>query len=308
MIERIPITSRKAWLELRGQDVTASVAGALLGPGVHDYQTAFGLWALKTSRVLEDPEETPAMQRGRLLEPVALQLLRERHPDWEIENPGIYLRDPEARIGATPDAFARHPERGLGIVQIKTVEPSIYRRKWLPEGNGAEAEPPLWIAVQAIIEATLAGAKWAMVTPLVVSYGLDMPEIEIPIHAGVYDRVKAEVAQFWKMVDTDSAPEPDYGRDSGIIGSMYPDANGQEIDLSADNMLPELLEERARLKQDAKEHEARIKAIDAEIAHKMGPHERAYLPGWRLSRPTVFRKAYSVAASSYRRLTVKPAA
>ena len=71
----------------------------------------------------------------------------------------------------TPDLFVECPERGRGIVQIKSVEGSIFRKKWRdPETN--EIAPPLWIAVQGIVEAHLDGAQWAAVAPLVVGFGM----------------------------------------------------------------------------------------------------------------------------------------
>src|SRR5262245_18769817 len=43
-IERIPITSREQWLELRKPDVTASVVGALFA--AHPYMTALKLYLM----------------------------------------------------------------------------------------------------------------------------------------------------------------------------------------------------------------------------------------------------------------------
>ena len=74
---------RAAWLKVRGKDVTASVVGALFN--AHEFITPYELWARKTGRLPKDSEETVAMRRGRLLEPVAVQMLRVDHPDWQIE-------------------------------------------------------------------------------------------------------------------------------------------------------------------------------------------------------------------------------
>src|SRR6266702_1736326 len=120
-IEKIKIESREHWLsQLRPADVTASVAGALLG--VHPYMTAFGLYLLKAKQITEDPEETGPMRRGRLLESVAVQILREDRPDWTIhDHPiGYYYRDPASRIGATPDMLVTDEHCKLGVVQLNS--------------------------------------------------------------------------------------------------------------------------------------------------------------------------------------------
>ena len=62
-IESWPVTDRESWLKRREKDVTASVAAALFGDGVHPYITAYELYCLKAGLIEADPEETPAMRR-----------------------------------------------------------------------------------------------------------------------------------------------------------------------------------------------------------------------------------------------------
>lgn len=297
-IERIPIIDRQQWMSLRKQDITASVAGALLG--VHEFTTPYALWALKSGAIADDPEETGPMKRGRLLEPVAVELLREMQPAWKIERGAIYLRDTDARLGATPDVFATDPERGLGVVQIKSVESGVFRKKWKDQ-DGA-LSPPLWVVVQGILEAYLSGAKWAAVAPMVVGFGVDLHIIDIPVHAGIIDRLKAETASFWKRVESNDAPDADYGRDGAIIAKLFASDDGSAIDLSNDNRLPELLVEDERLSEAEAETKSRRKAVRAEIISKLGAAASATCRGWSIAAKTVNRKAYSVAATSYRNL------
>lgn len=296
-------SDRAAWLALRSQDVTASVAGALLG--VHEYETAYGLWAAKSGLLPQEEGESGPMRRGRLLEPVAVALLAEERPTWTVTPGRHYYRDPEARIGGTPDCFAVDPDRdGFGIVQIKSVESGIFRRKWKQEGGAVE--PPLWIAVQAIVEAYLTGATWACVTPLVVGFGLDLPVIEIPLTSGVIDRLKEVVAEFWRRVDTKDAPDVDYARDGALLAQLYGVDDGSTIDLTGWNSGPVLAEEDARLAAEIKERTERRKAIKAEIVDRMGAAAVATLDGEVFATAkTINRKAYSVAASSYRDVRIK---
>lgn len=308
MIERIPAADRKTWLALRSHDVTASVAGALLG--VHPFVTPWALYALKAGIITEDAEENEAMQRGRLLEPVAVQLLREQRPDWKIShNTGksqVYLRDPDIRLGATPDVFVRTKKRENGIVQLKSVEASNFRKLWLTEDG--EPDPPLWIYAQAIVEAHMTGADFAMIGALVVSHGIDLHLVDVPLHAGVLDRIKAETALFWKRIAEGDEPPRDYGADGALIAGLYAGQdNGREIDLSGDNRIHELLFERAQRKAVLAAEAEALERIDYEIIDKIGDHERAYVPGWRISRQIVRRKAHWVDASEFRALRISPA-
>ncbi len=297
-VETIPVTDRASWLTHRKRDVTASVAAATLN--AHPYVTAYGLWAEKAGK-LDDcaAEETAAMERGRLLEPVALQLLAERRPDWKIHQPAVYLRDPAARLGATPDAYADDPTRGSGIVQVKSVEASIFRRSWRDASTG-EVEVPTWIAVQAIVEAHLAGASWAAVAALVVGFGLDLHVIDVPIHDGVITRVRGAVADFWRLVDSGNTPDMDYGRDADLIRRLYATDDGSTVDLTADNRLPELLDQREGLSAAVNDGQKRLKAMNAEIIAAMGSATTALVASGVVTAKTIHRKAYSVEASSYR--------
>ena len=298
-IDRISFTTREAWLTARAQDVTASTAGALLGE--HEYMTAFELWALKSGLLAEDPTETPAMRRGRLLEDDALQMLAEDRPTWRVEaGGGDYLRAPAVRIGATPDAYATDPERaGRGVVQVKTTSDLIFRRKWKDEDGGLRL--PIWIAVQAIVEAKLTGATWACVALLVVGQGLDLHVIDIPLHAGIWDRLLEEAAAFWARVERNEPPAADYARDGDTIAELWPpDAAGEPADLTGDNRLPELVDEREAIAARTKADKERRAAIDAEIVEKLaGATVGRLADGREITRTIQSRGAFTMKATSF---------
>lgn len=290
-IEQLRFPDRQAWLAARGKDITASVVGAMFG--VHEYSSPYELWALKSGRMLPPELNNSALERGELLEPVAVEMMRRRRPEWRIvhntDPDTIYFRDPMTRIGATPDTLVMCPERGPGTVQIKSVEQSVYRRKWTPDG--AEPEPPLWIVMQALLEAHMTGSRWACVAPLVIGYGIDLPIIEIPLVGEVMPAIISKAKEFWDLIESGDEPPIDYSRDRSVIEAMHPVDDGGEIDLVSDRRVYALLEERADLKDAEKLHEARIDEINAELKHKMKGAALAYLPNgmrmtWRTQRRT----------------------
>lgn len=315
-IETHAVTDRAAWLRLRGADVTASAAGALLG--IHEYVTAFSLWHDKRGTgpaaerdepsIDEDEITLSPLARGTMLEPVALDLLGKLRPAWRVEPARHYFRDAAARIGATPDAYAIDPERaGFGIVQIKTVG-EWAARKWRDADTG-DASPPLWIAVQAIVEATLTGASWAAVAALRTGGALSLRIIDIPLHARTMARLREEVAAFWRRVESGEEYPPDYGRDAALIARLYSDDDGSEIDLSGDNRVAEIVALRAALKSreaDGAAAEKARKPLDAELLHKLGNAARGRLAdGSVLLAPTRRRGEFVSRATTWRALTVK---
>jgi predicted phage-related endonuclease len=309
-VECFPVGSREDWLKRRESDVTASAIGTLLG--VHEYVTEFQLWALKSGEIKEDPEATPAMERGTLLEPVAAELIRRRHPDWQITYPvGLYYREPASRIGATPDVFAVDPKReGFGNLQVKNVEPGIFRQKWQqPDGT---IEPPLWIVIQSLTEAALTGASWAMVGALTVGHGLDLHLIEIPVHDKIMGRLRKASLAFWKRVAEKDPPPVNFEKDADTIKALYPIADeGVTIDLSGNNRLPELVAMRESLQSreaDGNSATKERKTIDAEILSFLGSAAYGRLADGRLiEAKTIRRKAYAVEESSYRTIKIKEA-
>ncbi|WP_018261569.1 YqaJ viral recombinase family nuclease [Methylobacterium sp. WSM2598] len=291
-VERIPFTTREAWLAARRQDVTASAAAALLG--CHPFTSAYALWAEKTGRISDEAADSGPLRRGRLLEPVAVQLLADERPGWCIHSNRDYFRDRIARLGATPDTIVRCPERGLGTVQIKSVERSVFAAKWR-DADTREVEVPLAYAIQAITEAHLLGASWAAVAALVVSHDIELAILDVPVHPGVVARVREAVAEFWAMVESGDRPDPDWRRDAALAASLH-GGDGSALDLSGDNALPALLDERTELKARIKADEARVAEIDTEIRSKVGLAALAMLPGWKISLRAVETKAYQVAA------------
>jgi hypothetical protein len=258
--------------------------------------------------VKRDDQETDAIRRGRLLEPVAVQILREDHPDWEMDHNSAenrYFRDPARRIGATPDVTVVCPRRGRGVVQIKSVEAGIYRRKWLDEDGNPEA--PLWISLQALQEAYLTGAQWAAVCPLVIGFGVEAPLIDVPLDdmPGVIEAITAKASEFWQMVEEDREPPIDFDRDAGALDRIYAVGDPrEEADLTSDEDILDTIARLRGAKDDLLRAEAAKVRHEAEIKAKMGTAELAHLPtGQKLKWPTYRRRdAATGSVTTYRRL------
>lgn len=295
--------SREEWLALREKNIGASEAGALLG--AHDYLTPFELYARKSGLVTADIADNPAMRRGRLLEPVALQMLAEERPEWTVEpNPipgGVYFQDTELRLAATPDALVVS-DRGRGVAQVKSVEARTFAEKWQRDD---EVQPPIWIAIQVLIEAFLSGADWACVVALVVDHGIRIELVDVPVHGPIIARIKAAAADFWRMVDEGREPPPDFGRDADVIEQLYSRPEEIEIDLTGDNELPAIVENYLQLGASIHASEVLRKAARAEILHKLGNATSARIATGRITAKSIKRKAYVVAESSSRTIRFK---
>jgi predicted phage-related endonuclease len=288
------------WHSARRQFVTASVAGCLLN--CHPYQTAYGLWAEKTDRIQRDDEENAAMRRGRLLEPAAAQMLREERPEWVIDyrNDQAFYCDDAIRIGATPDAFAMRPDiLGDGIVQFKTSSEEAFRTAWLDEDG--DVQIPLWIAVQAIVEAHMTGAKWAAVAVMVVGRGIKMEVVDIPLHEGIWSKLITAVAEFWRVTDSGEHPPIDWDRDGSTIIDVNRMSAAKTIDLCGDDHIDAYAAKYTDASVAHRETEKLKNLCKAQILYAMHDAEIAETKRFQIRAPTLI----SESGKAYRKISIK---
>jgi hypothetical protein len=299
----VPITSSTQWLEMRKPNVGCSEVAALFG--IHEYLTGFALAARKLGK-LPDTVDSAVLKRGRLLEPVARQLLAEERQEWQQIAATDYYCDRDIRFGATPDLFVKDDRGRKGLIQIKTVAPTIFQRKWHNPHTG-EIEPPLWIALQAMCEMHLTSADFAVVAALVVDdWALTLETVDVPFLPGLVEEARRKVEAFWVMVDKGELPAPDYGKDAGNLSKVYALAEpDSEIDLTADNELPELVDQVEALRMAKNTAETAMKEAQAKILYKLGDHERGRFAGGLVVAKTVSVKEHMVKGSQYRRMSFK---
>jgi predicted phage-related endonuclease len=300
-IDRIPITSEQQWLELRRADVTASVVGALWN--LHPYLTLGQLHISKAGVDLPGPDpESAVIRRGNDLEPVVASMVARDYPKWRIRKANEYYRDAKRRIGCTPDFFISDPAReGRGNLQIKTVGSAAYKRHW------AEDIPPIWILLQSAVEMMLTQSPWGIIGALEVGeYVWQLHTFHVDRNPAAEQRIIDRVAEFWEKVDAGEQPTIDYERDGELISLLYPrEVPGKSIDLTGDNRIGELLEQRETCREAIRITEQQCDRIENEIKAKIGDAETALVNGWRVSFKNVEKKAYSVKTTSYRQLRCK---
>jgi predicted phage-related endonuclease len=298
-IERIEITSREQWLALRKPDVTASVVASLFG--CHPYVSALKIF-LAHSGVEFDEADNRVFRRGRLMEPAVALAVSEERPDWRVEKANFYCRDPDLRLGATPDFLIHGDPRGLGVLQTKTAAPLIYQRDW--EGG---ATVPFWVQLQALTEAMLTDAAFAVVAVLQVdAFDMALSIVEVPRHPAAEQRIRDAVATFWDDVAVGREPDPDYGKDAELLKMIAPrEVAEKTIDLSGDNELPSLLAQREEIMTFIKAHETRKDEIETMLKFKMRDAGSIVgLPDWNIFWKTTHRQEYIMKAKDIRTLRI----
>jgi predicted phage-related endonuclease len=304
-VERIPIVDREQWLALRRQDITASDVAIVVGEGA--YASAAELFAEK--RGLRPPlVDNGVLRRGRWGEASVFEALLDEHPDWEIRRAKIYLRDPELRLGATPDGFAMDPTRpGLGIVQAKTVSRYIFRHRWLHDPDDdikfGDATMPESYRLQTTTEAMLADAAWACLAVLINSeFDWEFRLFDVPRDEEIEDRIRYNVLKFWHdYLDAGIMPPFDPQRDEKLLKILYPQDTGATVDLTLDNRALALVEEFIVRRDAMTRLKKEIKPLQTELTGKLGDATFGQLAdGRRLQWRTEPRRGHVVKPSNPR--------
>lgn len=264
------ITTREEWLERRRHDITGSVAAALLG--AHERMTPLQIYLDKVGVLPLDNGDNPAMRRGRLLEPLAVTLIKEAHPDWEVWPSEDYVRDPEHRIAVTPDVYVRDEAKRFGVIEIKSVEPGVFYRTWLEEDG--TIRPTTASIVQVSLARHLLRAEFAMVGVLRVGHAVDFDLIEIPEAPGLIEKLEEAAAELWRCIERNEPPPPIFPDDADAIIQQAKSIKTSTASVElpeGDNYFPEILAEYVRNNAEIKARSERCKTIKAEVLHKMGP-------------------------------------
>lgn len=293
--ETIEITDRGQWLDLRRRDLTASAIAALWD--AHPYITRQQL----ADRMRGDSDagtstvpDSSAMRRGRVLEPGVAVAVCEDRPHWTLTKAQTYHRLPEHRIGATPDYFidSSEPDAGRGILEIKTVSPQRWE-EW-------HAQVPLAYVLQTLTQLMCTGSSWGWIATMVTSNSLPVYYTDVKRHPAAEERILAAAAAWWREFDSGALPG---AAEAAGLSEMLDD--GSVVDLSCDNELPALLDERALLKGCVAAEEKRLGEIDYQIKNRIGKARSAWLPGWSLTYATSHRKETLIPARDIRTLRIR---
>lgn len=195
--------TKEAWLAERQKRLGASEAAAALG--LSPYDTPLQLWLRKTGRLPAQPE-TPAMKRGRMLEPAVAE--------WYAEETGrkvtfatFVMAPPEIAIypsaaldflTATPDRVVRDPgSEQAGNLQLKTTH-------WRHRDAWADGKVPVHYQVQVQIELHCTGLPWGSIACLIGGESLAWSDY-LPDPRALATMLE-RLERFWWHVTHDQAP------------------------------------------------------------------------------------------------------
>lgn len=223
--ETILPDDERHWLSLRTEDVTSTESPVLAG--VSPYATVFELWHRKKHRDPDDLPEKAIMGWGkRLQDCIAFGIAEDN--GLIVRRVNEYIRIPDRRIaasfdfeiiGALPTSpyFHEFQALGPGILEIKNVDTFAFMNGWGKTDFGIEA--PSHIELQIQQQMLLMNRRWGIIGPLIG--GNRVEPLLRHRHDDTCRGILAMVADFWKTIDANQPPEPDFRADYETIKRIY---------------------------------------------------------------------------------------
>lgn len=279
------MSNRQAWLAERQTCLGASDAAVVLG--ISPFKSRYQLWAEKTGLApAEDLSDNEVIDWGHRLEtPVAEAYADRSGRSIEMWPPYTIVRDPLRNyVACTPDAVQECPERGQGLLQVKTTS-AFNGSDW---ADGV----PLYYEVQVQQEMHCTGFNWCTVAVLIGGQKLRWFDVEK--NDAFIDRLLINLAEFWQLIQDKTPPEVDGSeRTAELLSRIHPDDNGATTQLPADAVAL------TRTIEDCKSIIKAEKATQVEAENKLksliGDNTFGLLPDGRLwSWQTQNRAGYTV--------------
>lgn len=200
--QRTAAERHEAWASQRMQGVGGSDMATILG--LNKYATPYALWLEKTGREqAADISGKWAIVKGNTLEKALRARFRDLHPEWECYDgtDKSLVSNAHPCMHASLDGILYDPERGFGVLEIKTA--NVRRATDWHDADGNLIIPDYYMA-QVTHYLAVTGWTWGVVyadigetEPVEIMFERDEHDIDAVIPA-------AET--FWGYVERDEPP------------------------------------------------------------------------------------------------------
>lgn len=312
MIEVIPYTDEKTWLECRIKDITSTECSALFG--LSPYMTKFELWHHKKKGEVVKIETNERMKWGtRLQDSIAEGVAEEE--GWDIRRMSEYIRDTDLRAGASFDFSIEqmsvmtageviYKQKQMkacdykGLLEVKNVDGLQFRDNWSEDDEG-NIEAPLHIEIQVQHQLMVSGREYCYIAALVGGNKLVL--IKRTRDEVFIEKIRAKISEFWASIEANTPPAPDFEKDADFIRELYDFADpNKHVDLRGNSYFQNLAMEYKKLGGEMKVAETRRDAIRAELLTHIGEAEKGFGDGFNISASMIAECPISYVRKAYR--------
>ena len=288
------------WLEARRQGIGGSDIATICG--LNKYCSPYQLWLDRTNQVHLPDVTSERAEIGSDLEDYVARKFSER-TGFKVTRRNAILQHPQYPFMlANIDRYVYDPAYGeRGVLECKTSDAWGGEKWW----EGEDIPISYMLQIQHYLGVT--GCKYGYLACL---QGLKQHVYRAVIRDGdLIDMITDNCCKFWGMVQNMTPPEID-GSESAteLLKTMYPPKEGEieekpSIAIPIENLT--WIEQREKAKAEEKQAKADIALAENHIKQLLGNAETAICGDRKITWKTVHKDAYTVAASSYRQLSVK---
>jgi len=279
-IENFPFTTKKAWLGQRAKDITSTEISALFG--LSKYMTEFELWHMKKNQDILELDDNFRMKCGRVFEPIIAQLAIEEN-GWSGEEFKDYCRLKDERMGSSFD-FKIGTEHGVGLMEIKNVDSLIFYKEWKKDTDGNVMAPP-HIELQLQWQLMITGLDYGYLVAFVG--GNDLKTLYRPRNEKIIEAMRTKAKEFWKSVDENNCPAPDFEKDSGFILKLFKYSDPDKIlELDGQGHIYSLASQYNEAREAEKNAKAKKDSVKAEIIMSIKDNSKILHSSFKISAGT----------------------
>lgn len=292
--EVIQPADEAAWLKLRTQDITSTDAAALFG--ISPYLTPFELWHRKKQGTVVQLEANERMQWGtRLQDAIAAGICQDQ--GWkEYRRKDEYVRWPAARLGSSFDFEVIHGGE-MPLLEVKNVDSLAYKDGWLIDGDTVEAPPHIELQVQH--QLAVSDRQLAYIGALIGGNRVIL--IRRERDEAIINALIKKSQDFWKSIDENKPPEPDFERDAAFISKLYRYADPRKVlNADGDDSLASLAFEYKRVGNEIKELQSEKDGYKAQMLTMIGDAAKVIAPGFSISAGLIGPTEISYTREGYR--------
>jgi putative phage-type endonuclease len=254
---------RAEWLAMRRRGIGGSDAAVIAG--LSPFKSAFELYLDKRGElgIVADAGGSEAQIWGNLLEDVVAREFHTR-TNYPVESPkAIYQHPTYPWMLANLDRVVLHPERGIGVLEVKTTS------AWNADDWGTPGAPviPDHYLLQMAHYLAVTGLPYGYFATLIGGQKFVAPLVERDDQL-IADLIALE-SDFWKSVQDGVPPAPDGSAAStDILKRLYPGTPGLAITLPEEHV--ELFADYDRTRADLKLAEEEADAVTNKLKALMG--------------------------------------
>ncbi len=289
--QKIAFESREKWLALRSHNLNSTDISALFG--CSPYLTVFELWNRRAHGDVVSIEETERMKWGSRLESVIAEGVAQ-DKGWNVAPFKDYMQIPSLRLGSSFDYIIE----GVGLMEIKNVDGQQFREKWIDD-DVIEAPPHIEFQVQH--QMLVSGIETTWIVAFVG--GNTVVVTERKYNPKIGEAIIKKAAEFWKSIDENTPPVPDFEKDAEYIIALHNYADPGKL-MKATDDISFMAKEYRTFSEKIKELEKQKEIIKAKILQEINDVEKVVGDQFSISAGMIGPAEVSYKREGYRTFKV----